>query len=233
MSLDAKTLQLLTAKDQYLELSWLDSENFTYLSPQANGFNLIRQRLGATELLAEGLGSSLPYAGQFYSLTHYLKRDSELSAIDQSESVRLLGPSTDLRSQGDVHYLVSEVDGQDHIFEFRPGALRSLYETQSYIRHMSVHPGGGELIFLSWPRGSLPWFSAELMCWDKTTGGLLRLHPPGLDSPCGEADYSPCGNYLACSFLTDEFFQIWLYRFRTAASIPFRCGEARAGPLPF
>ncbi|RZA22800.1 MAG: S9 family peptidase [Proteobacteria bacterium] len=215
MSLDAKTLKLLTAKDQYFDLAWIDAESFCYLSPAANGLRLFRQRGDHSEAIAEGLGSSLAYAGQLYSSSHVLSREGTLQSITGGEKRVLPGPSSDLRMLSGKTYVVSEVEGRDHIFVLDEDGWRSVYESPSYIRHLCLHPNGHELLFLKWPRGTLPWFAAELFVLDIPTGRVNNLHPPELNSPCGEAEFSPCGEYLACSFLTDEFFQLWLYKFKT------------------
>ncbi|MES2746262.1 MAG: prolyl oligopeptidase family serine peptidase [Bdellovibrionota bacterium] len=215
MSLDAKTLKLLTAKDQYLDVEWIDADSFCYLSPSDRGFRLMRQRFDHSEAIADGLGSSLPYAGQLYSTSHFLSLDGQLRAIHKGADRPLPGPSSDLRMRSDKTYIVSEVEGCDHIFVLSEDGWRSVHQSQSYIRHVCLHPNGQDLLFLKWPRATLPWFAAELFVLDLSSGSLTNLHPPELNSPCGEAEYSPCGEYLACSFLTDEFFQLWLYRFKT------------------
>lgn len=221
MSLDAHTLKLLTAKDQFLEAQWLDAWAFCYLMASTLGYDLMRMDASQTGLMAEGLGSTLPYSGQLVCTQPdlaYLGLDGLLHRLDNGESIRLPGPSSDLQFHRGAFYLVSEIDGCDQLVTYREQSWRTIYSQVNYLRHLSLHPRENLAIALSWSRTDLPWLSAELLLLHFGDHDELRvevLHPPTLNSPCGEAEFSPSGDSLVASFLTGEYFQLWLYRIKT------------------
>lgn len=217
MSLDPKTLKLLTAKDQYLELNWLDAAHVTYLEANETGFDLLQDGPSGLEKIATGLGSTLPYAGQLYAVEDrelsYLRRDACLLV---SQTVPLPGPSTDLRLKNGNPYLISEIDGSDHLLRFAESQWQDEYQSSDILRHLSLHPSEAKALLLSWPRTELPWLAAELKLLHLDSSHAVEdLCPPGLQSPCAEAEFSPSGDYIVASFLTDEFFQLWLYKLKT------------------
>lgn len=217
MSLDSKTLALLTAKDHYLEAEWLDSEAFTYLSASANGFLLMKQSGEEKSVLAEGLSSPLAYAGTLYSKgprTFYLSTGGSVREVGKSDEIAAPGPSTDLIADGDKLYLVSEIEGENRLYERVGDHWNLLYRSRKYLRHLSRHPSQKTFLALTWPEGELPWFAAELILIGED-GIHETLYPPGLNSPCAEAEFSPSGECLVASFLTDEYHQLWLYKLKT------------------
>lgn len=217
MSLDAKTLAFLTAKDQYLEAEWFDDQAYTYLSDSPKGFELLKNSEGTLSALADGIGSNLAYAGGFYipgPHIHYLSREGKLVDLQGRRSLELPGPSTDLFKTREEIFFVSELGSLNVLYELEGQSFKAHFETTQYLRQVSCHPLQKFFIALTWAKGELPWLSADLIMI-RDGGASERLHPPGLDSPCSEAEFSPNGDYVVASFLTDEFHQLWLYKLGT------------------
>ncbi|MBC7661057.1 MAG: S9 family peptidase [Chitinophagaceae bacterium] len=224
MSLDPKTLDLLTAKDNLIEAQWVFPD--TIIALEARGGD----QWGVVALAGElpflesfpPIGSSLPFAGQLVAAGSSLfaaGSDARIYNLKCSESWESGGPATDLAvdKNGFLTWVGFDAALQvDTLYRRTRAGTEKLLNTDDFMRHVQWHPQRDQCIFLQWPRDHLPWHTAELHVWSSETGTLQRLNPPGLDNhPCGEALFSPSGDTLAATFLTGDFFQVWLYKFRT------------------
>jgi pimeloyl-ACP methyl ester carboxylesterase len=226
MSLDQKTLDLLTAKDQQLEVQWLDQSRIIYLEAEGSHWLLKEHRpSGQTdiELSSIAIGSTLAYSGQFLRVSqsgdiYLLGADSKIHTVAGSEqALALPGPSSDLCLDSESKLSWVSFDSQkglDCIYRYEAGESREIYSRAAYIRHLQWNPAANEALFLTWNRDALPWHSAELCFWNGKYSETIA--PPGLESqPVSEACFSPSGKFLAASILTGEFFQIWLFKIST------------------
>ncbi len=230
MSLDQRTLDLLTAKESFLEIQWLSSGAILYLEAGDRDCQLWLKTEVKTEIISRGLslGSPLPYGGQItvpipssnQLLT--LGRDGKVHDLTSGRSRDLPGPSSDLTLDASDQASCICFDpgmNSDTLYANVSSHPRKIWTSPAYLRQLQWHPSLPLCLFLSWPRESLPWHKAELALLDARDPAhpaAERLSPPGLDHvPCAEASFSPNGKYLAASFLTGHFFQLWLLNLKT------------------
>lgn len=226
MSLDQKTLDLLTAKDQQMEAQWLDESRVIYLEANGSQWQLKEHRPSGQDdvrLSEIAIGSTLSYSGQYVRVgqsgeIYVLGSDSCIHSVHTNKNaLSLPGPSSDLclDSESRLSWVSFDSEkGADTIYRHEDGKYREIHSRDAYIRHLQWNPQNEQALFLSWDREDLPWHAARLRLW--TPESCEAIAPPGLeDHPVGEACFSPSGKYLAATVLTGEFFQIWLYKIAT------------------
>ena len=225
MSLDQKTLDLLTAKDNLLEAQWLDAKTIVYLQATVQRWELWQHSEEGDQPINQtvSIGSALPYSGQFVLVSDNgllaMALDHTVHDMREGSSWDLPGPSTDLVEdfQKKMSFISFDPEtGLDSIYLRTGDRNDKIWSSRTYIRHLQWHPTSARCLFLSWSRDELPWHAAELRVLGAGSGEAASIFPPGLkDYPCGEACYSPNGEYIAATFLTGDFFQLWLYKIKT------------------
>ncbi|RYZ54494.1 MAG: S9 family peptidase [Proteobacteria bacterium] len=178
MSLDQKTLDLLTAKDQQMEAQWLDESRILYLEASGRHWLLKEHRPHGQDdisLSPQLIGSSLAYSGHYLCVSqsgeiHLLGADSLIYAVTgEKPPITLPGPSSDLclDSLSRLSWVGYDSDsGRDKIYLRSEGENREIHSRDEFIRHLEWNPKSEQALFLSWERNALPWHSAKL--WTRT-----------------------------------------------------------------